>query len=111
MLGFAELNEVGTAPAPVCSRCAGCADCTFRWKRLSPEDQEIVMRIESEIEIDPASGIITAKYPWKACMKRMADNSQQPLKVQSSIEKHMLKAGTLDDFVKEMEKSLAKGKV
>ena len=108
---FTELNELGTTPAPVCTKCAGCDDCTFRRKRLSPADQEIVARIESEMQIDPITGIITRHYPWKACVSRMVDNSSQALKVQTQIKKHMLKAGTHSDFVEEMEKALWEGKV
>ena len=66
---FTELNELGTSPPPVCLKCRGCRDCTFRRKRLSPEDQEVVMRVEREMKVDSVSGKITAAYPWKNCVK------------------------------------------
>ena len=108
---FHELNELGTSPPPVCLKCRGCRDCTFRRKRLSPEDQEVVMRVEREMQVDSVSGKITAVYPWKNCVKRMTDNRRQAQKVQESMERHMIAAGTHQDYIKEMEKSLAEGKV
>ena len=108
---FQELNELGTSPPPVCLKCRGCRDCTFRRKRLSPEDQEVVMRVEKEMQVDSVSGRITAAYPWKNCVKRMVDNRRQAQRVQESMERHMLEAGTHQDYVKEMEKSLLEGKV
>ena len=66
---FSELNELGTTRAPVCGRCAGCEDCTFRRKRLSPEDQEVVSRIEASMKIDEVTGIISGEYPWKPCVR------------------------------------------
>ena len=108
---LSELNELGTAPAPVCTRCAGCMDCTFRRKWLSPEDQEIVSRIESEMTIDDSTGIISGKYPWKPCVERMTSNAAQALKIQQSIERHMIKAGTIHDYQMEMEKAISEEKV
>ena len=108
---FQELNELGTSPPPVCLKCLGCRDCTFRRKRLSPEDQEVVMRVEREMNVDSVTGRITAAYPWKNCVKRMMDNRRQAQKVQESMERHMREAGTHGDYMKEMEKSLAEGKV
>ena len=98
-------------PAPACTRCIGCEDCTFRRKRLSPEDQEVVARIEASMEIDEMTGTISGKYPWKPCVSRMSDNSRQAITVQSSIERHMEKAGTLQDYVDKMEKAILEGKV
>ena len=72
---FQELEELGTAPPPVCLKCRGCRDCTFRRRRLSPEEQEVVSRVEKEMQVDSVSGIITAKYPWKNCVRRIG---QQP---------------------------------
>ena len=108
---FSELNELGTSPAPVCRRCVGCKDCTFRRKRLSPEDQAVVARIEASMEVDEITGVIRGKYPWKPCVDRMCDNSRQAVAVQSSIEKHMLKTGTFSDYVEEMQKAIEEGKV
>ena len=110
-LEFAELNELGTTPAPVCGRCVGCEDCTFRRKRLSPDDQAVVSRIEASMEIDEITGIIYGKYPWKPCVARMCNNSRQAMAVQSSIEKHMIKTGTFEDYVSEMKKTIDEKKV
>ena len=108
---FTKLNELGSTPAPVCTQCAGCDNCTFRQKRLSPADQEVVARIEAEMKIYLVTGIITGRYPWKACVNRMVDNSCQALKVQASIEKHMVKAGTHSHYMAEMKKALDESKV
>ena len=108
---FSELNELGTSPAPVCGRCAGCEDCTFRRKRLSPDDQAVVARMEASMEVDGITGVISGRYPWKPCVDRMCDNSRQAVAVQSSIEKHMLKTGTFSDYVEEMQKAIDEGKV
>ena len=110
-LEFSELNELGTTPAPVCGKCIGCEDCTFRRKRLSPDDQAVASRIEASMEIDEVSGIIMGKYPWKPCVSRMRDNSRQAVAVQGSIERHMLKAGTFGDYAVEMQKAIDEGKV
>ena len=69
---FQELNELGTTPPPVCLKCRGCRDCTFRRRRLTQEEQEVVTRVEAEMKVDSVSGVITASYPWKNCVRRMA---------------------------------------
>ena len=108
---FHELDELGTTPPPVCLRCKGCRDCTFRRRRLTPDEQEVVSRVEREMQVDSVTGIITARYPWKNCVRRMVDNRQQARKVQETMERHMLQAGTHAGYVAEMEKSIAEGKV
>ena len=40
------------------------------------------------------------RYPWKSCVTQMTDNSKQALKVQSSIERHMVKAGMHQDYTR-----------
>ena len=57
----------------------------FRRWRLSPENQEVVSRIEAKINIDDETGVISGKYPWKPCMDWMSSNAGQALKVQQSI--------------------------
>ena len=108
---FQELNELGTTPAPACSRCQGCPDCTFRRKRLSQEDQEVVARVEASMKVDDISGTISCVYPWKPCVSRMRDNRGQAKKIQESVERHMLANGTHGDFVEEVQKSIEEGKV
>ena len=108
---FQELNELGTAPPPVCLRCRGCRDCTFRRRRLSPEEQEVVARVETEMKVDSVSGVITACYPWKNCVRRMVDNRRQAQRIQEQMEKHMVDVGTHESYVAEMSKSIAEGKV
>ena len=108
---FHELDELGTTPPPVCLKCKGCRDCTFRRRRLTPEEQEVVSRVESEMRVDSVTGVITASYPWKNCVRRMADNRRQAQKVQETMEKHMLDAGSHEGYVTEMKKSIAEGKV
>ena len=90
---FHELAELGTTPKPACERCAGCADCTFRRKRLSREDQEVVSRIEASMQVDELTGVMSGAYPWKPCVARMRSNLRQAEKIQTSIERHMLTAG------------------
>ena len=108
---FQELEELGVSPPPVCLKCKGCRDCTFRPRRLSPEDQEVVMRVEREMKVDSISGTITAQYPWKNCVRRMTSNRRQAERVQTSMEKHMRDVGTHEGYVKEMLKSIGEGKV
>ena len=108
---FHELEELGTTPAPVCVRCEGCSDCTFRRQRLSREDQEVVSRIEASMHIDEVTSTISAQYPWKPCIMRMTSNARQAAKVQASIERHMVKVGTFRDYVEEMNKAITEGKV
>ena len=105
---FHELDELGTSPTPTCQHCTGCADCTFRRKRLSREDQEVVARIEAAMKIDGVTGTIREKYPWKPSV---VDNSKQAQTVQRSMERHMIAASTHAGFVEEMDKSIAEGKV
>ena len=108
---FQELNELGTTPAPACSKCAGCADCLFRRKKLSKEEQEVVARVEATMKVDDITRVISCVYPWKPCVSRMKSNRQQAQKIQESMERHMVAAGTHVDFVKEMNKSIEEGKV
>ena len=108
---FHELEELGTAPPPVCLRCKGCRECTFRRRKLTPEEQEVVARVESEMQVDSISGVITACYPWKNCVRRMVDNRRQAQKVQETMEQHMIVAGTHQGYVDEMNKSISEGKV
>ena len=108
---FQELEELGVSPPPVCLKCKGCRDCTFRRRRLSPEEQEVVMRVEREMRVDSISGTITAQYPWKNCVRRMVSNRRQAERVQQSMEKHMREVGTHKGYVKEMLKSISEGKV
>ena len=68
-------------------------------------------RIEREMEIDPATGIISARYPWKPCVERMVDNSSQALQIQASMERHMVRCGSHTGFVQEMLKAICEGKV
>ena len=63
------------------------------------------------MKVDSISGIITASYPWKNCVRRMVNNRQQAQKVQESMERHMLKAGTHAGYLAEMKKSISEGKV
>ena len=87
---FHELDELEITPPPVCLRCKGCRECTFcRW-RLTPDEQEVVSWVESEMKIDSILGIITVSYPWKNCMQRMVDNRCQAQKVQETMERHMM---------------------
>ena len=74
---FHELEELGVAPPLVCLKCQGCRDCTFRRRRLSPGEQEVVARVEREMHMDKITGTITASYPWKNCVRRMVDNRRQ----------------------------------
>ena len=108
---FHELAELGTTPKPACERCSGCAECTFRRKKLSREDQAVVSRIEASLQVDEVTGIMSGTYPWKPCVGRMRSNLGQAEKIQTSIERHMLTAGTHADFVEEVKKSIADGRV
>ena len=71
----------------------------------------MVRMIEESMEIDELTGTISAKYPWKPCVKRMVDNERQARRVQESMERHMVKAGTHADYVAEMEKAIREEKV
>ena len=108
---FPELEELGTAPPPVCQRCNGCKDCTFRRKRLSRDEQAVVSRIEQEMKVDVSTGRITAHYPWKPCAERMSSNRKQAETVQTAMERHMVRAGTHSAYVEEMTKAIQDGKV
>ena len=108
---FHELAELGATPTPACERCAGCVDCTFRRKKLSREDQEVVSRMEASLQVDKVTGIMSGCYPWKPCVVKMKSNQLQAEKIQTSIERHMLRAGTHGEFVAEVEKSIQDGRV
>ena len=81
-----------------------------RW-RLTPDEQEVISWVESEMKIDSISGIITASYPWKNCVRRMVDNRRQAQKVQETMERHMMDVGMHAGYVTEMRKSILEGKV
>ena len=108
---FHELAELGTTPTPACEKCSGCVKCTFRRKKLSREDQEVVSRIEASLQVDKVTGIMSGTYPWKPCVARMRSNRKQAEKIQSSMERHMLRSGTHADFVLEVQKSIEDGRV
>ena len=80
-------------------------------KQLSHEDQEVVNRIEASLQVDDVMGVMTSTYPWKPCASRMKSNRRQAEKIQESIERHMVRAGTHLGFVKEVEKSITEGRV
>ena len=63
------------------------------------------------MKVDTITGTITASYPWKNCVNRMMDNRRQAVKVQETMERHMLAAGSHEGYVAEMLKSIAEGKV
>ena len=46
------------------------------------------------MQVDSVSGVITACYPWKNCVRRMMNNRRQAQKIQESMERHMQNAGT-----------------
>ena len=68
-------------------------------------------RVETEMKVDSVSGVITASYPWKNCVRRMLDNRRQAQRVQEQMEKHMVEVGTHPSYVAEMKKSIEEGKV
>ena len=109
-LGFHEVEELGCAPPPICKSCAGCNDCTFRRKRLTKEESEVVARVEREMVVDSESATITAAYPWKPCISRMTSNVMQVQKIQEATERRMLKDGSYEGFQMEMKKVLREGK-
>ena len=108
---FHELAELGATPAPACERCSGCTDCTFRRKKLSREDQEVVNRMEATLQVDKLTGVMSGGYPWKPCVVKMRNNRDQAEKIQAAIEKHMLRAGTHEEFCDEVVKSIQDGRV
>ena len=108
---FQELNELGTAPPPVCLKCKGCRDCTFWRRHLTQQEQDVMSRVETEMKVDSVSGVITASYPWKNCVRRMLDNRRQAQRVQEQMEKHMVEVGTHPSYVTKMKKSIEEGKV
>ena len=110
-MGFMEAEELGTTPAPACSSCKGCKECSFRRKVLTTKEAEVVARIEREMERDPETGVITASYPWKPCKERMKDNRSQVEKIQKRIEASMHKDGTFEAYRDEMEKAFTSGAV
>ena len=83
----------------------------FRRKKLTPEEQEVVSRVEREMKVDSVTGVITASYPWKKCVRRMVENRRQAERVQQSMERHMVEVGTHSGYIKEMLKSIQEGKV
>ena len=109
-LAFHEIEELGCAPPPICKSCQGCNDCTFRRKRLTKEETEVVARVEREMVVDETSGCITAKYPWKPSVKRMSSNLGQVRKIQEATERRMIKEGTYQGFQEEMRKAKGEGK-
>ena len=111
LLKFHETEELGTAPDPVCSACSGCKDCTNRRRKLSEEEQQVLRRLEEGLSVDPDSGRVEATYPWKPCVRLMADNYHQVRKVQAQIEHGMRKKGTLDGFRAELLRSAEDGTV
>ena len=71
----------------------------------------MVSRIEASLQVDELTGVMSGAYPWKPCVQRMRSNWKQAEKIQSSIERHMLAAGTHSDFVEEVQKSITDGRV
>ena len=63
------------------------------------------------MKVDSVTGTISCVYPWKPCVGRMRCNRLQAQKIQESVERHMLTAGTHQDFVEEVQKSIDDGRV
>jgi hypothetical protein len=74
-------------------------------------EQEVLAKVEEDMVVDPVSGHITASYLWKTCVRRLTCNRQQAVKVQGSMEKRMIKAGTFAGVRTEIQKAMEEGKV
>jgi hypothetical protein len=79
---------------------------------MTSHELEVLRRIEEEMTRDPVTGTLTLRYPWKEeKVARMSDNKWQAVKVQSQIEKRLVKTGRLAQFNQEMEKAIGAGAV
>ena len=111
LLGFQEAEDLGCTPAPLCESCKGCRDCSLQRRTLTPQEAEIVSRVEREMVLDKDQSTLHCQYPWKACASRMRDNWEQANKVQGQIERRLIKTNQLEQYNEEMEKAIQAGTV
>ena len=52
MPDFFEVEDSGCSPAKQYKDCRSCANCRFRGENLSPDEAEVVRRVEADMFLD-----------------------------------------------------------
>ena len=94
---------------PLCSACRGCRECKFRREKCSTEDQEVLDRVEKEMELQ--GNHLVGTYPWRKCSEKMRSNREQALTIQAKVEARQIKAGSHTMFQDEVRKAIEAGSV
>ena len=108
---FFNAEDLGVAPAKSCGPCNRCQDCDFRRKNITREENEVVERQDSLIKLNSEKGYMEAEYAFTENVMSLQDNIGQGIAFQKSIEKKLLKDGSLESYNAEVQKVLEKGHV
>ena len=94
---FFDAEDLGVAPAKACKRCRGCQDCSFRNTMMSREKELVVQQMEDQLQFDEENSRVTVAYLWTDSVYKLSDNFQQATRMQTSVERRLLKDQKLMD--------------
>ena len=92
---FFEAEELGAAPRPHCVSCKkkldNCQECSYMGQLLSKKQREVVHQVETSMVLDTKEHKIHLSYPFKPSAYEQKDNRGQAVKVQTNIEKRIIR--------------------
>ena len=109
---YFEAEDLGVAPARSCKRCRGCKECSYRNAMVTREKEIVVKRVEDQMLYDSESCRVKVSYPWTEDVFKLTDNLHQAIRVQSSVERRLLKdSSMLDAYNSEFRKFVDRGAI
>ena len=79
---------------------------------ITREKEMVVRRVEDQIEHDVENCKVKVKYPWTEDIYKLTDNVHQAIRVQSSVERRLLRDGNLlSAYNMEFEKFVSRGAI
>ena len=109
---FFETEDFGVAPSRSCKKCRGCRECSYRNAMITREKEMVVRRVEDQIEHDVENCKVKVKYPWTEDIYKLTDNVHQAIRVQSSVEKRLLRdENLLSAYNMEFKKFVSRGAI
>ena len=78
---------------------------------MTKQEAVVLKMVEDSMTRDPTDNSISVSYPWKECVHRLKNNSEQALKIQENIEKRRIKEGVKESFDEEIHKAFKAGTI